>query len=646
MLNTLLNNHGRFPVGIGPALCGRFLAMLLGIGVALGADVSETADVSHLKGMSLDELLAVSVTSLSKKEEPLLTAASAIQVLTGDDIRRSGASSIPDALQLASNLQVAQLNSREWAITSRGFNATTANNLLVLIDGRSVYTPLFSGVFWDSQDTLLEDIDRIEIISGPGGTLWGANAVNGVINIITKSARDTQGLMVTGGGGTVLNGFGAVRYGGQLGEKAHYRAYLKHFERDGSRLPNGADAGDAVGMTQGGFRSDWETRGANFFTLQGDLYDGSIEQRTGADIELDGGNIGGDWRHEFSDDSTMNLQLYYDHTHRNIPNLFREDLDTVDVQFEHRFLATERNNVIWGADYRLHDDHVGNSTVLAFLPARLTTHLFSGFIQNEIMLIEDTLDLTLGTKLEHNDFSGFEHQPSGRIRYRLTKRQTLWSAVSRPVRTPSRIDRDFFVPPPFNLAGGPGFESEKLIAYEIGYRIQPIEAVFLAVSGFYNDYQDLRSLENSTPKVLANGLEGETFGAELTGTWQAAPWWRMSAGYTFLQMNLHTKPGSTDLSSESQEGDSPHHQIVFRSSVDILDRVEWDATVRFIDNLPNQGVPSYWSLDMRLAYSPRDDLEFAVVGQNLLDNQHPEFGGPASRREIQRGVYGKVTWRF
>lgn len=601
---------------------------------------------SELKQMSLDELTNYQVTSVSKKEEKLSQAASAIQVITQEDIRRSGATSIPEALRLASNLLVAQVDSRQWAITSRGFNGTTANKLLVLIDGRTVYTPLFSGVFWDVQDTLLEDIDRIEVISGPGGTLWGANAVNGVINIITKSAKDTQGLLVAGGGGSTLHDFGGVRYGGKLGDQAFYRGYVKHFDRDSSRRPNGSDAGDAWQTTQGGFRADWLARGDNAFTLQGDAYEGAIGQLNAGDVAADGGNVIGRWTKKLSDTSSVRLQFFYDHTHRMIPGTFSEDLNTYDVDFQHRFAVGGPHDVVWGLNYRLNHDHVGNSAVLAFLPAVLTTQLFSGFVQDEITLVENRLKLTLGTKLEHNDFSGFEYQPSARLSLRFTDRQTVWAAVSRAVRTPSRIDRDLFAPAPVNLAGGPGFDSEKLLAYELGDRIQPRDDLSFSAAAFYHNYDDLRSVERTVPIVLANGLTGKAYGTELTAIYLAAPWWRLHAGYTFLQLHLHKKPGSTDISSPGQEGDSPHHQLLFRSSMDLSERVQWDAMARYVDNLPNQRIPFYWGLDSRLAYLPRKDLEFSVVGQNLLDSRHPEFGTPATRKEIQRGVYGKVTWRF
>jgi iron complex outermembrane receptor protein len=357
---------------------------------------------------------------------------------------------------------------------------------------------------------------------------------------------------------------------------------------------------------------------------------------------VSGANLIGRWTKTLSDTSNFKLQLYYDRTHRVIPNTFSESLDTYDVEFQHRFTAGTRHDVLWGVNYRLNHDSVVNSAGLAFLPPVLTTRLFSAFIQDELALLENRLKLTLGTKLEHNDFSGFEYQPSVRLALRVTADRTAWAAVSRAVRTPSRIDRDFFVPS--FLAGGPGFDSEKLIAYELGLREQPRENVSFSAAAFFHDYDDLRSLELTRPRVLANGLAGEAYGVEIAGTDQVFPRWRLAGGYTFLQLHLHKKPGSTDVTSEAQEGDSPRHQILARSSMDIGERFQWDATARYVERLQNQRIPSYSELDLRVAYLPGHNLELSVIGRNLLHNHHPEFGGPATRRELQRSVAGKITW--
>lgn len=608
---------------------------------------------ADLKKLSVEELMAIEVTSVSRRLEKLSEAASAIQVITGDDIRRSGATSIPEALRLASNLQVAQVDARQWAISARGFNATTANKLLVLIDGRTVYTPLYAGVFWDVQDTLLEDIDQIEVISGPGATLWGANAVNGVINVMTKRARDTQGLLLQGGGGTELRYFGGLRYGGMMTSNLHYRVYGKYFDRDSAVLSDGRETTNDWRMGQGGFRADWEPSEANLLTVQGDFYGGWGEEPNTSDLSMSGGNVIGRWSHTISESSDLGVQFYYDRTHRNIPGSFAEDLDTYDVDFQHRFLLGERHDVVWGLGYRLIEDDVENSASLAFLPGEVSRQWFSAFAQDEIALVKDRLHLTLGTKLEHNDYTSFEFQPSGRLAWNVTRGHMLWASISRAVRTPSRIDTDLYAPgsPPFFLAGGTNFASEKLIAYEIGYRVQPHPRVSVSLAAFYNDYDDIRSLEPASPAaafpiVIGNGQEGETYGAELTIDYRVTDWWRLRAGYTELQIQIRPKSGSTDTTRGSTESHDPNRQFMARSSVDLPWNIELDTGFRFVTHIANQRVPEYGELDVRLAWRPISTLELSVAGQNLLHEHHAEFGSPTARREIERSVYGKVTWRF
>ena len=420
-----------------------------------------TASPSELKRLSLEELLNVEVTSVSRREEKVSEAPASIHLITQDDIRRSGARSIPEALRLAPNLNVAQASSRDWNISARGFNAgTLANKLLVMIDGRTVYTPLFSGVFWDVQDYPLEDLDRIEVISGPGATLWGANAVNGVVNIISKSARETQGFLGTAGGGTEERGFGSVRYGGKISDDIYYRAYAKYFDRDATVFPNGDAAADSWTKGQGGFRVDWDVREDNLLTVQGDAYDGREDQLFGKDISIAGGNILSRWTRNFSEDSRFETQVYYDRTHRFQEGTFGEDRDTFDIDSQYGKALGDRQNLLVGLGYRFTKDRVKNTPALAFFPAKLDRNLFTSFIQDEIEIVPDAFKLTLGSKFELNDYTGFEVQPS--IRGAWTgERQVIWGAVSRAVRTPSRIDRHFFVPgtAPFALAGGPDFES-------------------------------------------------------------------------------------------------------------------------------------------------------------------------------------------
>ena len=619
-------------------------------GFAQQPDSSASAEA--LKKLSIEQLMNLEVTSVSRRPERLAQAASAIQVITQQDIRRSGASSLPEALRLATNLQVAQVNSRDWAISARGFNSTTANKLLVLIDGRTVYTPLYSGVFWDVQDVPLGDVDRIEVISGPGATLWGANAVNGVINVITKRARETQGLVVSGGGGTELRGFGTTRYGGALGSHVNYRIYGKGWAREPSVLPGGQDATDDWHMEQAGFRLDWDASTINQVTMQGDLYDGRISQATAGDIAVSGGNVVAKWSHTVSANSAVTAQLYYDRTNRNIPGTFGEDLDIYDVDLQHATRLGARHDVVWGLGYRLINDRVANSALLAFLPPHVTRQWFTGFVQDEIALIPDRLHVALGTKVEHNDYTGYEIQPSGRVSWRLSPSGTLWAAVARALRTPSRIDRELFFPgqPPYLIAGGPGFHSEEELAYELGYRHQR-GALALSVATFYSRYHGLRSVEQvnpptPSPAVIANGQYGESYGAEVTADYLITKGWRVRAGHTELRIHIWPNPGSTDTTRGASESQTPDRQFFLFSSLDLPAHLRLDAGMRAIDDITRQQVPGYAELNAKLTWQPTPQLDLSLVGQNLLHDRHAEFGAPATRREIERGVYGLVEWRF
>jgi len=601
-------------------------------------------------------LMDIDVTSVSRQPEKWFSTASAVQVITEEEIRRSGATSLPEALRLAPNLQVAQVNSSSWAISSRGFNNGLANKLLVLMDGRTLYTPLFAGVYWDVQDTLLEDIDRIEVISGPGGTLWGANAVNGVINIITKSAKDTQGTMLIAGGGTFLQDFAGARYGDKLGENVYFRLYGKYFDRNGAVFPNGQEATNDWRMGQGGFRLDWLPKNGDIVTFQGDFYSGNIQQPGPGSTGVDGQNLLGRWTHPISETSDLTVQMYWDRTFRRITGSFVEELNTYDLDFQHRFGLGERHNVIWGAAYRLMPDHIGNSNPsgFAFMPPNRNLQLFSGFLQDEISLVPERLRLTVGTKLEHNDYSGFEVQPSGRLAWTPDEQQTVWGAVSRAVRSPSRIDVDLFAAStpalPGGLAGGPDFVSETVIAYELGYRVKPLDRLALSVAGFYNDYTDIRSLStNSTSNnafVFRNDNRAQTLGVELSGAYDLTSWWRIRAGYTFLNKDVSIEPGGSDANRGRAEGNDPEHQVIWQSTIDLPFHLELDSNFRYVDSLPSPAVPSYFTFDLRLAWCPINNLELSIVGQNLADNQHPEFGAAVTRQEIPRSVYGKVVWRF
>jgi len=598
----------------------------------------------------------IDVTSVSRHAEKLSDAPSAIQVITGDDIRRSGASSIPQALRLADNLEVAQVDSRQWAISARGFNATTADKLLVMIDGRTVYTPLYAGVFWDVQDYLLEDIDQIEVVSGPGGALWGANAVNGVINIKTKSAKDTQGLMLLGGGGSQLRGFGGVRYGGTLASGISYRVYGKYFDRNSEVFTNGKDASNGWHMGQGGFRMDCDASSTSLLTLQGDCYAGRMGQPLASAVTASGGNILGRWSQTVSETSDFTLQLYFDRANRRIPGTFAENLSTYDLDFQHHLLIGDRNEAVWGAGYRLMEDHTPTDyPILAFLPTRATRALYSAFMQDDIAVVKDKLNLTLGAKAEHNYYTGAEYQPNARLAWLPQRNQTVWIAVSRAVRTPSRIDGEFYAPakPPFFLLqGNSSFRSEEELAYELGYRLQLQPRLSLSLATYYNNYDRLRSTERVNPTspfpiFVGNGQKGESHGMELTAEWQAADNCRLSAGYTQVHTRLHPKPGSTDTSFGTGEIHDPEHQLFLRASLNLPDRWEGNLDYRFVAGIADQNLPAYSELDARLGWNATSRLEFSLVGQNLLHRRHPEFGvsGP-TREEIRREVYGKVAWRY
>jgi len=648
-------------------------AMILYGYAATAAADNAASSIGELKQLNVEDLMNVQVTSVARHPERLIEAASAIQVITQEDIRRSGATSIPEALRLADNLQVAQKNSHDWAISSRGFNTALANKLLVMIDGRTVYTPLYSGVFWDVQDYVLADIERIEVISGPGGTLWGANAVNGVINIITKSAKDTQGLYAQAGGGSRPQDFADLRYGGALSPDTQFRIYGKYFDRGSEVLANGDSASDSWRQGRGGFRVDSDASTIDKLTLQGDVYGGHEDEQTGGTSDTSGENVLGRWSRRISDTSDLGLQSYIDRTHTSNPaaaliinglefagpGIFKDDLTTYDVDFQHRFRVGTANSVVWGWGFRYSHDVVNNAPSLAFLPPTLDRDLYSIFAQDEIALRSD-LSLTLGSKLERNNYTGFEIEPNVRLSWILNSKEALWGAVSRAVRTPSRIDQDFSeaAPPHFViLEGGSDFKSESVVAYELGYRVQLDRQLSASVSSFFNHYDDIRST-TITPTTLlpfffANGLEGDTYGLEFTSNYQVTDTWSLHAGYTLLKEHLHVKPGQVDINDALNETADPQHQFSLRSSLNLPRHMEFDTAVRWVDTLHNNNgavvgtVPSYFEMDSHLAWHASDRLEFALVGQNLLHNRHAEYGFPSpARPEIERTAYGKFTWHY
>ncbi len=638
------------------------MIVLFTMTVCCADSLSEEEEIKYLKKLSIENLLQMEVTSVSKKAEKLSMAAAAIFVITNEDIRRSGATSIPEALRMVPGLEVARIDANKWAITSRGFNGRFANKLLVLMDGRSVYTPLYSGVYWDAQDIMMEDLDRIEVIRGPGATLWGANAVNGVINIISKHAKDTQGGLVTAGAGTEERGFGSIRYGGRTEDNAYYRVYAKYFNRNEAVFTSGDDATDDWDALRGGFRIDRQVWGSDSLTLQGDIYNVNAGDRltvpippmtVNEKIDSKGVNILGRWKRALSDVSNLAIQVYYDRTDFS-SKIAEEIRDTLDMDFQHQFLRGERHGLMWGFGYHFTRDNIDNSPSVIFTPDRRHDNLWSAFIQDDIAIIHDKLRLTLGSKFEHNDYTGIEIQPNIRLRWTPEISYSLWTAVSRAVRTPSRGETDVLtyiripsLPVTLPVFANRDFDSENLIAYEIGFRIRPVDPLSIDVSSFYNDYDKLRTVEFTGSQLNGdNKMKGSTYGVELAVDWRVMNTWRLAAAYTYLQMQLHDYGNSSD---EGAEGENPHHQVSLRTSMDLIENLELDLWARYVDNLPSQDVGSYVSLDIRLGWKPRKDLELSVVGQNLFDSQRPEFIPEivnSTPTEIERGVYGKIKWTF
>ncbi|MFL6631629.1 MAG: TonB-dependent receptor plug domain-containing protein [Massilia sp.] len=625
---------------------------------ALLAAPAARADVpiqpQDMMELSLEELANIQVTSVSKRSEPLSDAAASIFVITGGDIRRSGATSLPEALRLAPNLQVARVDARNYAVTARGFSNPFENKLLVLIDGRTVYSPLFSGVFWDVQDVVLDDVERIEVISGPGATLWGANAVNGVINVITKSSAATQGALLNTTLGKDARD-GAVRYGGRLGGDGHYRAYAKHAENDDTHTAAGATSTTGWHRDQAGFRTDWGTN-AQGLTVQGDVYDARLRQGGTPDIKVAGANLLGRVARTFADGSSATVQLYWDHTERDQPRAFHEHLDTFDLQVQHAVRLKGNHHVVWGGGYRLGHDRVENGPRFGFLPGTLDLHWANLFAQDEIALRDD-LRLTAGLKIEDNNYTGVEVLPTLRLAWHPRAASLVWTSLSRAVRAPSRTDRDFYSPikppvvngvPQYGVAGGPGFDSETANVFELGYRARPAATLSYSTTLFFSRYDRLRTLEPNPAgpgSVFENRADGLTRGIEAWATWQAADAWRLSGGGVVQRVGTTLQPDSRDLSGTTGLATSdPTHYWQVRSSYDFAAGQEFDVTVRHVGALPRPGVPAYTAVDARWGWHIRPGVELSIIGQNLFDPRHAEFGAPATRSEYERALAVRVVW--
>ncbi len=625
---------------------------LLGIVAAVGLALSPLAaqaqpprtQLANLADLSLEQLTNITVTSAARREERLAEAPASIYVITADDIRRSGATSIAEALRLAPNLQVGRIDASQYAVSARGQNTTTANKMLVMIDGRTVYTPLFSGVFWDAQDVMLEDVERIEVISGPAATLWGTNGVNGVINITTLAAGRTQGALLGAGAGDREKG-AAARFGGALGADGHYRIYAKYFDRDSRSNSAGATLRDDAQTAQAGFRMDWE-RASGSTTFQGDVYQGDIGNPAGT-RDVSGANILGRWQHKTGEDSSFRLQAYYDRTQREHPNVFGETLDQVDIDFQYLSKPYTTHTLVWGGGYRYARDDIRNSATVAFLPADKTMRWGNVFAQDEIALAS-SLKMTVALKVETNPYTGHEWLPNVRLAWLPAPDHLLWGALSRAVRAPSRVDRELFSPsrPPFTaLAGGAGFESEVANVVEIGYRAQISSAASFSITAFHHRFPNLRNIEASAAgPIIGNGVDGRTTGIEGWGNYWLGPGWRLAGGFVAMNQDLRVKPGLPQIGGFSSIGNDPRRSAQLRSSWDLTPRHELDIAVRYVGRLPDPAVPGYTVADARFGWRIRKGLEVSLVAQNLFDRKYSEFGTLANRAELERSFFVKVLW--
>lgn len=654
------------------------LAELLALSFVLALHAPALAQMPSPFDLSIEELGELRVTTVSRRAEAQNAAAASVYVITAEDIRRSGVTSIPQALRLAPGVEVARNGASEWTVSIRGFSSDLSNKLLVLIDGRSVYSPLFAGVFWDVQDTLLSDVERIEVVSGPGGTLWGANAVNGVINIITHSAADTQGSFVEVAAGNEVEVLSGFRHGWELGDTLSARAYVRYGERDAAELASGAAANDDWRMGRAGFALEWHPTRRDSIDLRADAYTGEEGAMIRGDftvgtlpgpstpgaIDLDGHDVVASWRRTMAGDANFGVQFYYDHTDRQIPNSFNEARDTWNIAFQHDLPDQGRHDVQWGGELRSTEDEIDNTVFASFIPPSRSDRTISAFLQDRIALRDERVFLTLGTKIAHNDYSGSEHQPNVRVVWLPSARQTIWGAVSRALRVPARLNADLelFAPigqlqgVPFfvNVVGSDDFDSEEVTAYEAGYRVQLNDRLSFDLALFDNYYDRLQTQEAGAltlvagppayfvlPATLANLMDGETYGGTLAVNWQPVPWWRVHLQHAHLEMVLTLEPGSSDAGAMNVAGNSPETQSSVRSYIELPGDFSLYTSVRHVDELPNQRVPSYTAVDASLSWQPAGrPLRVSLTVHNLNDDRHLEFGDTF----IERSAFVRLSW--
>jgi len=662
------------------------VALVLTVSLQIpGAAQTQPRDLTEV---SLEDLMNIRVTSVSKKEQKLAKAGAAIYVINQEDIRQSGATNIPDLLRMVPGIHVAQINAHTWAISIRGFTDKYGDKVLVMIDGRSVYSPLSSGVDWDQQDVPLEDIDRIEVIRGPGGTVWGANAVNGVINILTKSSKATPGGLMSAGAGSREAAQGLLQYGGGAGGNGTYRVFGDYANLGNSPAPTAEPVTDGWHKSHVGFRSDWELSPKDTMTVQGDLFQSREAQTIDTlltndlpreaifddQITVGAGNVLGRWDHTLSNGSGTSLQVYYDGYHRRERGI-GEGRNTVDVDFEHHLTLGSRNHIEWGGGYRVTSDDITPGYAVRYIPAQRTDNLFSAFVQDEISLTS-SLSLTLGTKVEHNSYTGLEYEPSAQLVWSLTDRQTLWASASRAIRQPARADFNIradvaLIPLDgggfgiVELTGTPDRKAERLYDFEVGYRAQVNPRLSLDITTFSSYYHGLQTQEPGDPfftmdppplhllipVIFDDNAHAHNYGAEVFANWNVTHRWRISPGYSFLQMHVAGDPSTQDPAAGEIANETPKHQFQIRSFVNLTRNLEWEAAVFQVGGLKDGGngpTPSYTRLDSRLGWRVGESIELSIVGQNLLSPAHAEYHDTFSilHSLMARSVFGKVTWRF
>ena len=627
------------------------IAVLLAIALVNEAlaQTPRSGQLEELKQLSIEELADTDVTTASRRIERLGDAAAAVTVITGEDLRRMGVMNLAQALRLAGHLHVSQVSGPQYAIAARGFAISTANKMLVLIDGRTVYSPVFAGVFWETQDFPLLDVERIEVTRGPGGSVWGANAVNGVINVITKRASETRGTLVNLSAGTSVLGPYMARHGGRLGAAGAYRAYVKVRFEDSHQLLSGADANDDFDFGQVGFRVETDPSQRSQFVLQGDAYTGTTGLSATAEANLSGGNLLGRWTLNRAGHATE-VQVYFDHTYRRVPNQYRGVLNTFDVDAQHHWTAG-RHNIVFGSGYRRYDgDDLGDGPGFFFEPRERTSHRVNIFAQDEIRLGRGVF-ITLGSKFERNEFTGFEIQPTLRARW-SGPRRSYWAAVSRAVRVPTRFDTDLRIRRPNSndllLTGSPDFESEDLLAYEAGYRRQIHERLSIDLAGYVNRYNDLRTQEirPGRPVTLANMMNALSRGVETTAIAQILPRWQVHASHAYHWKELTFDTGSTDVTRGVSEANDPRHIVKVRSYINATSRIEFDAFYRHIGRLPQPAVAAYHELDARFGFRVRPGWDLSLIGTSLLHERHLEFRAGTAPETYERSVALRSVWRF